>query len=57
MFVMGPTLDKVYQEAYHYTNAISFERAVEKAEAPMRQFMLKANAADLIFVRLPDSQT
>ena len=43
MFVMGPTLDKVYQEAYlpYTTNAISFEQAVEKAEAPMRQFMLK----------------
>ena len=43
MFVMGPTLDKVYQEAYlHYTqNSISFEQAIEKAEAPMRGFMLK----------------
>ena len=43
MFVMGPTLDKVYQDAYlpYTTNAISFEQAIEKAEAPMRQFMLK----------------
>ena len=43
MFVMGPTLDKVYQEAYvpYTTNAISFEQAVAKAEAPMRSFMLK----------------
>ena len=43
MFVMGPTLDKVYQDAYlpYTTNTISFEQAVEKAEAPMRQFMLK----------------
>ena len=43
MFVMGPTLDKVYQEAYlPYTqNSISFEQAIEKAEAPMRGFMLK----------------
>jgi flagellar biosynthetic protein FliP len=43
MFVMGPTLDRVYQDAYlpYTTNAISFEQAVEKAEAPMRQFMLK----------------
>ena len=43
MFVMGPTLDKVYQEAYvpYTTNALSFEQALDKAEAPMRGFMLK----------------
>ena len=43
MFVMGPTLDRVYQDAYvpFTTNAISFEQAVERGEAPMRQFMLK----------------
>jgi len=42
-FVMGPTLDKVYKEAYvpYTTNAISFEQAVAKAEVPMRSFMLK----------------
>jgi len=42
-FVMGPTLDKVYQDAYlPYTkNTISFEQAIERAEAPMRGFMLK----------------
>ena len=43
MFVMGPTLDRVYQDAYvpYTANTISFEQAIEKAEAPMRQFMLK----------------
>lgn len=43
MFVMGPTLDRVYQDAYlpYTTNTIGFEQALEKAEAPMRQFMLK----------------
>jgi flagellar biosynthetic protein FliP len=43
MFVMGPTFDRVYQEAYvPYTkNALSFEQAIGKAEAPMRDFMLK----------------
>lgn len=43
LFVMGPTLDRVYQEAYvpYTTNALSFEQAVQKAEAPMRGFMLK----------------
>ena len=31
-FVMGPTLDRVYQEAYvpYTTNAITFEQALEK---------------------------
>ena len=42
-FVMSPTLDRVYNEAYvPYTkNALSFEQAVEAAQAPMRSFMLK----------------
>lgn len=42
-FVMGPTLDKVYNEAYlPYTNsAMPFEQALSKAESPMRQFMSK----------------
>ena len=43
MFVMGPTLDRVYKEAYlpYTTNAMGFEDAIGKAEAPMRDFMLK----------------
>jgi flagellar biosynthetic protein FliP len=43
MFVMGPTLDRVYQDAYvpFTTNAITFEQAVARGEEPMRQFMLK----------------
>ncbi|MGB7421884.1 MAG: flagellar type III secretion system pore protein FliP [Comamonas sp.] len=42
-FVMGPTLDKVYQEAYlpYAQNTLTFEQALPKAEAPMRAFMLK----------------
>ncbi|MBN9339545.1 MAG: flagellar type III secretion system pore protein FliP, partial [Comamonadaceae bacterium] len=42
-FVMGPTFDRVYQEAYlpYSTNALAFEQAVDKAQAPMREFMLK----------------
>ena len=42
-FVMGPTFDRVYKEAYapYTANAISFEQALEKGEAPVRQFMLK----------------
>ncbi len=43
MFVMGPTLDRVYKEAYvpYTANTMSFEDAAAKAEAPMRDFMLK----------------
>ena len=42
-FVMGPTFDRVYQEAYlpYSTNAMPFEKALTTAEVPMRQFMLK----------------
>lgn len=42
-FVMGPTLDRIYNEAYvPYTkNTIAFEVALEKAEAPIRLFMVK----------------
>jgi flagellar biosynthetic protein FliP len=42
-FVMGPTFDKVYAEAYlpYTNNTLTFEKALEKAEAPMRQFMVK----------------
>jgi flagellar biosynthetic protein FliP len=42
-FVMGPTLDKVYQDAYlPYTNGTAtFDQSLDKAEAPMRAFMLK----------------
>ncbi|MEO7242716.1 MAG: flagellar type III secretion system pore protein FliP [Variovorax sp.] len=42
-FVMGPTFDRVYREAYepYAANTLSFEAAIEKADAPLRQFMLK----------------
>ncbi len=42
-FVMGPTLDRVYNEAYlPYTqNAMPFEQALAKAEDPIRRFMVK----------------
>jgi flagellar biosynthetic protein FliP len=43
LFVMGPTLDRVYRDAYvpYTANAISFEQAVDKAQGPVREFMLK----------------
>ena len=42
-FVMGPTLDKVYTDAYlpYTNNTLSFEQALDKGEQPLRQFMLK----------------
>ena len=42
-FVMSPTLDKVYEQAYlpFSTNTISFNEALAKGEVPMRAFMLK----------------
>ncbi|MGI4779772.1 MAG: flagellar type III secretion system pore protein FliP [Janthinobacterium lividum] len=55
-FIMGPTFDRVYAEAYvpYTTNAIGFEEAVARAEAPMRGFMLKqTRQADFaLFARL-----
>ena len=55
-FVMGPTLDKVYNDAYlpYSKNTIPFEQALDKAEVPMRQFMGKqTRQSDLaLFVRL-----
>jgi flagellar biosynthetic protein FliP len=42
-FVMGPTIDKVYSDAYqpYAANQIGFEEALKRGELPMRQFMLK----------------
>ncbi|URI05997.1 flagellar type III secretion system pore protein FliP [Aquincola tertiaricarbonis] len=42
-FVMGPTFDKVYQQAYqpYAAGQIPFEQALQRAEVPMREFMLK----------------
>jgi flagellar biosynthetic protein FliP len=55
-FVMGPTLDRVYKEAYlpYSQNAMSFEQALEKGEAPVRLFMAKqTRQSDLaLFVKL-----
>jgi len=56
LFVMGPTLDKVYSDAYlpYSNNTLSFEQALPKAEAPMRSFMAKqTRQSDLaLFVKL-----
>ncbi|WP_435870093.1 flagellar type III secretion system pore protein FliP [Eleftheria terrae] len=43
LFVMGPTVDRVYTEAYkpYAEQQIPFEEALKRAEVPMRGFMLK----------------
>ena len=49
-FIMGPTLDKVYQDAYkpYSEQKMSFEDAVAKGSDPLRTFMLKqTREADL----------
>ena len=55
-FVMAPTFDRVYVEAYQplSENKISFQQALEKGSVPMRDFMLKqTRAADLeLFTRI-----
>lgn len=42
-FVMGPTLDRVYKDAYQpfAANQIDFTTALERGQVPMREFMLK----------------
>ena len=55
-FVMGPTIDKVYAEAYapYAQNRIAFDEALKRGEVPMREFMLKqTRESDLmLFARL-----
>ena len=55
-FVMGPTLDRVYADAYQpfAANKISFDDALKRGELPMREFMLKqTRQADvMLFARL-----
>jgi flagellar biosynthetic protein FliP len=59
-FVMGPTLDKVYNDAYlpYSKGSIPFEQALQKAEDPMRAFMSKqTRQSDLaLFVKLAKMQ-
>jgi len=42
-FVMSPTIDKVYTDAWapYQANQITFDVALEKGQVPMRAFMLK----------------
>ena len=47
-FVMSPTLDKVYADAWQPYSAgtIQFDEALKRAEVPMRGFMLKQTRED-----------
>lgn len=55
-FVMGPTIDKIYTDAYqpYSENKIAFDDALQRGEVPMRAFMLKqTRQADvMLFTRL-----
>jgi flagellar biosynthetic protein FliP len=55
-FVMGPTLDRIHDDAYvpYRDNKINFDQALNTGGAPLKDFMLKhTRAADLeLFSRL-----
>ncbi|OEZ51079.1 flagellar type III secretion system pore protein FliP [Duganella sp. HH105] len=59
LFVMGPTFDKIYTEAYLplQENKINMSAAMEKGVAPLKTFMMKqTRQADLaLFVKLSRS--
>lgn len=59
LFVMGPTLDRVYNEAYQpfAADQINFNVAVEKASVPLKEFMLRqTRQKDLaLFIELSNS--
>lgn len=43
LFVMGPTFDRIYEDAYlpYSQGTMPFDQALQKAEAPIRGFMVK----------------
>jgi flagellar biosynthetic protein FliP len=55
-FVMGPTIDRVYAEAWqpYAENRIAFDEALKRGEKPMREFMLKQTRQSdvMLFSRL-----
>ncbi len=59
LFVMGPTLDKVYTDAWQplQENKINMQQALDKGVAPLKQFMLaQTRASDLaLYVQLSKS--
>jgi flagellar biosynthetic protein FliP len=59
-FVMSPTLDKIYTDAYlpYSQNKMSMEEAYDKGSAPLKTFMLRqTRETDLaLFVRISNSE-
>ncbi|MDD4910882.1 MAG: flagellar type III secretion system pore protein FliP [Sideroxydans sp.] len=59
-FVMSPTLDKMYTEAYlpYSQNKMSLEQAYDKGVVPLKTFMLRqTRESDLaLFVRISNSE-
>ena len=59
LFVMGPTFDKIYVDAYQplQKNEIQMEEAVERAIAPLKSFMIRqTRQSDLaMFVKISRS--
>lgn len=57
-FVMGPTIDKVYEQGYkpYAAQKIGAEEAITRAAVPLREFMLKQTRQDDIslFAKLAD---
>jgi len=55
-FIMGPTIDKVYADAYqpYSENKIAFDEALKRGESPVREFMLKQTRQTdvMLFARL-----
>jgi len=59
LFVMGPTIDKIYEDAYlpFSENKITMQKAMEKGAEPLKQFMLKqTRETDIaLYVRLSNT--
>lgn len=59
LFVMGPSFDKIYQDAYlpFSENKITMQKAMEKGVEPLKQFMLKqTRETDIaLYVRLSNT--
>ncbi len=59
LFVMGPSFDKIYEDAYvpFTENKITMQKAMEKGVEPLKQFMLKqTRETDIaLYVRLSNT--
>lgn len=59
LFVMGPSFDKIYEDAYvpFSENKITMQKAMEKGVEPLKQFMLKqTRETDIaLYVRLSNT--